>query len=98
MEKVTKILWTETAEKALESIYSFYAQKSETAAINVISDIINTGDAIKLTKQYQVDDINPNYRRMIAGHHKILYKERDTVVSIMNVVDTRQNPTILENL
>ena len=98
MEKVNKVLWTDKSEEALLNIYNFYAEKSEVAALHLIEKIIDTGDSITLTKQYQVDDINPNYRRMIVGHHKILYKEINNTVWIMNVIDSRQDPAILENL
>jgi len=98
LEKVDNVLWTDKSEESLEKIFTFYAKKSEKAALTIIENIIETGDSITITKQYQVDDLNPNYRRMIVGHHKILYKEVNTTVWIMNVIDTRQDPAILENL
>lgn len=92
MEKVNKVLWTKNTIDSLEKIYNFHRHKSEISALRIIDEILETADSISIAKQYQVDDINPNYRRMIVGHHKVLYKEENNTVWIAHVVDSRQSP------
>ena len=75
MEKVIKVEWTDTAKAALKSIFEFHAVNSEQSAENIVYDIIDTADSIVFSRQYQIDDVNPNYRRMIVRQYKILYKE-----------------------
>ncbi len=98
MEQVVKIAWTDTAKTALKSVFDFHAVNSEKSAHNIVDKIVKTADAIVFSKQYQLDDINPNYRRMISGHYKILYKEKNSIISIMNVVSTKANPDTLKYL
>jgi hypothetical protein len=52
--------------------------------------------AIRFTKQYQLDDINSNYRRIIVRDYKLLYKERDNTIQIMDVICTKQTPEKLK--
>ncbi len=98
MEKVIKIEWTDTAKTALKSVFDFHVVNSEKSAHNIVDKIVKTADAIVFSKQYQLDDINPNYRRMISGHYKILYKENGNIISIMNIVSTKANPDTLKQL
>ena len=56
-----KIIWTKQARSSVKSIYNFYKKKSLQGAKNVKSDILNSPKAIRFSKQYQLDDINPNY-------------------------------------
>lgn len=98
MEKVTNVEWTDTARAALRNIFNFHVINSEQSAVNIVNDIIDTADSIVFANQYQVDDINPNYRRMVVRYYKILYKEHQNIVSIMNVVSTKDNPKKLKQL
>lgn len=98
MEKVTKIEWTDTAKVALKNVFDFHAKFSEEAAINIVSDIIDAADAIVFSKQYQVDEINPNYRRIVIRDYKILYKVSRKTIYIMNIVSAKDNPEKLKNL
>lgn len=98
MEKITKVEWTDTAKTALRNVYNFPAVYSEQSAENIVNDIIDTADAITFAKQYQVDDINPIYRRIVVRNYKVLYKVHQKTVSIMNIVSTKDNPKKLEKL
>ena len=60
--------------------------------------IIDTADSIVFAHQYQVDAINPKYRRMIVKQYKIIYKTGDNIVFIMNIVSTRANPVKLREM
>lgn len=92
-----KIVWTKQAKEALKSIYDYYKSKSVKGARNVKSDLLNSPKTIFFSKQYQVDDINPKYRRIVVRHYKVLYKEENGVIQIVDIVSTRQSPDVLES-
>jgi len=98
VEKVKKVIWTNSARVALMQIFGFHVSKSELAAETIINDIINTADSIVFAHQYQVDTINPKYRRMIVRQYKIIYKAEGNIVFIMNIVSTRINPIKLKEM
>ncbi len=96
MEKVVRVDWTDAGKQALRHVYEFYAERSELAAEIVVNDIIDAADSIVFGKQYQIDDINPKYRRIVVRDYKVLYIESDGIVNVMGVVSTKQSPEILE--
>jgi len=98
LEKVTKVQWTNTAKLALRKVFDFHAKFAEQAAINIVSDIIDAADAIIFSQQYQIDEINPNYRRIVIRDYKILYKVGHKTIFIMNIVSTKDNPEKLKKL
>lgn len=66
-------------------------------AKNVHSDLLQSPKTIRFARQYQVDDINPNYRRIVVRDYKILYTEREGTIQIVDIVGARQSPEILRN-
>jgi len=92
-----KIIWAKQASNEVKKIYDYYRKKSMQGAINVKSDLLQSPKTIRFAKQYQIDEINPNYRRIIVRDFKILYKEVDGVIWVLDVVNTRQSPEILKN-
>jgi len=91
-----RIIWTAQAKAALKNIYDYYKEKSPQGAKHVKSDLLQSPKTIHFSKQYQVDDINPKYRRIIVRDYKVLYREDSGVIMIMDIVSTRQSPEILE--
>ncbi len=92
-----KIIWTKQAKVELKKIYEFYKKKSLQGARNVRSDLLQSPKTIYFSKQYQVDDINPKYRRIVVrGDYKILYKEEQGVIKVMDIVGVRQSPEVLK--
>ena len=92
-----KIIWTNQAKHSLKKIHEYYKEKSIQGANNVKSDLLQGPKTICFAKQYQVDEINPKYRRIIVRDYKILYKEKRKTVYIMDIVSTRQSPEILKS-
>ena len=97
MVKAIKVDWTNTAKLALKTVFKYHTEYSELAAENLINEIIDTADSIVFAKQYQVDEINPNYRRIVVRDYKVLYSEQNNIIQIMNVVNTKQSPEELKN-
>lgn len=96
MDKL-KVVWTDQAKAALKSIYDYYKGKSLQGAKNVKADILQSPKTIYFSKQYQVDEINPNYRRIVVRDYKVLYRESNGVIQVVDIVSTRQSPEILKN-
>lgn len=70
--KALKIIWADDAKKALKTIHAYYKKKSVKGADNVKRDLLEAPKTIRFSKQYQVDEINPEYRRIIVRDYKIL--------------------------
>lgn len=98
MAKVLTVEWTDTAKDKLRKVYEFHAEYSEESAFKMVNEIIEESDTIIFFKQFQIDDINSNYRRIIVRQYKVLYKIEDEIVWIMNVFPTKNDPEKLLKL
>ena len=85
-----KITWTYQAKSAFKTLYDYYKKYSPQGAENVKSDILQATKSIHYSKQYQVDEVNPKYRRIIVRDFKILYKESENSVWIIDIINTKQ--------
>ena len=86
------VVWTFEAENDLDDIYEFYLQVSDKIALKIISEIILETDKIVFLEEFQVDEINSKYRRIIVRHFKISYRVVSNEIVIFGVFDSRQNP------
>jgi plasmid stabilization system protein ParE len=93
-----KIFWTSQAKQDLKNIYEYWKKKSAQGAKNLRSDILQSPKTIYYAKQYQIDDINPKYRRIVVRtYYKVLYREIKDTIYIMGVISTHQSPDILKS-
>jgi len=93
-----KIFWTSQAKQDLKNVYGYWKKKSAQGARNVRSDILNSLKTIYYAKQYQIDDINPKYRRIVVRtYYKVLYREIKDTIYIMGVISTHQSPDVLKS-
>ena len=93
-----KIIWTNQAKTELKKIYDYYKEKSPQGAKRVQDDLLQSPKMIYFAKQYQLDEINPRYRRIIVrGDYKVLYKEEAGVIKVIDIVSVRQSPEVLQN-
>tara|TARA_R110002050_G_scaffold221792_2_gene357681 strand:+ start:51819 stop:52115 length:297 start_codon:yes stop_codon:yes gene_type:complete len=97
LEKIERVDWTDTGKSALKSVYGFHSEYSETSAEIIVNEIVDGADSIVFAKQYQVDEINPKYRRIIVRDYKVLYNEKNNIIEIMDVICTLQSPEKLKN-
>ena len=94
----TGIVWTRQAKESLKSIYNYYKDKSPKGSKNVKDDLLRSPKTIVFAKQYQVDEINPKYRRIIVRDFKVLYKETANKIVIIDIISTRQSPSKLREI
>lgn len=85
-EKVSTVVWTRHARESLTAILDYRYKNIPSARKIVRKDIIDSSKQIVFSKQYQKDEIFPEYRRIVVRDYKILYKEIDEVIYILNVV------------
>ena len=92
VKKKPKIQWTDQAKASLKSVYDFYKHKSLQGAKNVRDDIYKSPETILFAKQYQVDEYNPDCRRIVVRDYKVLYRETENTIYIVDVICTLQDP------
>lgn len=91
MGTIQKVVWTNTARNQLRTIYNYYKEKSVHGANNVKNDILASTRNIHFAEQYQKDEIDPEYRRIIVRDYKILYVEENEVVYIARIFSTKRD-------
>jgi plasmid stabilization system protein ParE len=88
-----KIIWSNTAKDQLKAIFEYYKVKSLQGAQNEKNDILKATRELHFVEQYQRDEIEPEYRRIIVRDYKLLYKEeKEGTVFIARIFSTKQNP------
>ncbi len=88
-----KVIWSNKAKTQLKVIHDYikYKKKSPQGATNVKNDILKASREIVYQTQYQKDEIQPEYRRIIVRHYKLLYKEKGDMILILRLFDTYQS-------
>ena len=87
-----KVIWTNTAKNQLKEIYQYYKKITPQGATNVKNDILKASRELVFIKQYQQDEIEPEFRRIIVRHYKLIYTIENQTIYILRIFDTRQNP------
>ena len=96
------IIWTEQAVDDLRNIYDHYnLVAGSQVAEKMIADIIES--AFPLIKQPSIGQKEPllnthplEYRYLISGNYKLIYRFDKTSVYIALVFDCRQNPVKMQ--
>lgn len=91
MAQLIKV-WTNTAKAQLKAIYENYKVKSLQSAKTIKDEMLQATKELHFSEQYQRDEIEPEFRRIIVRHYKLLYIEENGVVFIARIFDTRQDP------
>ncbi|KAF2518023.1 type II toxin-antitoxin system RelE/ParE family toxin [Flavobacterium foetidum] len=65
MDKFLKVIWTNSAKNELKTIYNYYKEKSVQGANNIKNEILDATKKIRFSEQYQKDEIELEYRRII---------------------------------
>ena len=87
-----KKVWTNTAKAQLKAIYENYKIKSLQGAKTIKDEMLQATKELHFAEQYQRDEIEPEFRRIIVRHYKLLYIEENGIVFIARIFDTRQEP------
>lgn len=92
MARVKRVIWTLEVTKDLKEIFNFYSGKSFTTASRLIESIIDEVESLKFSEQHQSDEFNPNYKKIIVGHHKLIYRIISNEIIVLRAFDTRSDP------
>ena len=90
-----KIVWDNKAKEDLKVIYTFNKKTvSLEFALEIRKQIYQKVGEIIFLKQWQEDELlGTPYRRIIIGNYKVVYKIKNkTLIYILLVFDTRQDP------
>ena len=87
-----KVIWSIKSKQQLKIIFDFYKLISVEVANNVKESILKSGRDLIFVEQYQKDEIEPEFRRIIVGHYKLVYIIEEKTIIILRIFDTRRNP------
>ena len=81
----------------MNNIYKYWEKKSLQGALKVRLAILKSPKTILYSEQYQIDDLNPKYRRIVVhDNYKVLYRVEGKVIFIMGIVGTSQSSDIIK--
>ncbi|PRX52560.1 type II toxin-antitoxin system RelE/ParE family toxin [Salegentibacter salegens] len=94
-----RIIWSSTAKLELQKIHDYFKfeKKTPQGAKSIIQDILKATKEITFPAQYQIEETNPKYRRIVIRHYKIIYKEENNNILILRIFDSRQSPEKLHD-
>ena len=78
----------------MRAIYDFYKAEKQTlsGAKKVKNEILLATREIIFAEQFQKDEIQPEYRRIIVRHYKILYQQKKDRIYILGIFNTYRHP------
>jgi plasmid stabilization system protein ParE len=99
-----KIEWSDDALALLEDVVDYLLEEAgQLTATKILDKITHRIDI--LTSYPEIGQREPflkgkryEYRRLLEGHYKIIYRFDDDTVYITAIFDTRQNPDRLRTL
>ena len=94
-----KIIWSSTAKAELQKIHDHFKfeKKTPEVAKSIVRDILKATREITFPSQYQIEENNPKYRRIVIRNYKIIYKEENNNILILRIFDSRQSPEKLND-
>jgi toxin ParE1/3/4 len=99
-----RVFWTQTARLQLEDIFDFYNNRAGlSTAKKIVKQIV--GRTIQLEdnplsgpKEPLLSERKFEYRYLVQGNYKIIYRIEGDYIRIAMVFDTRQNPEKMKNI
>lgn len=98
-----KIIWSKSAEKRLNQIFDWYAERSENVAVSFYNEIL---DSVEFLKKFPlmapVESALSGYSNvyrslLIKGLFKVIYRVGKEKIYIVTIWDCRQNPNSLKD-
>ncbi|EDP97349.1 type II toxin-antitoxin system RelE/ParE family toxin [Kordia algicida OT-1] len=101
-----KIIWSAFAETQLDEIYQYYKDEaSETIAKKLLQEIIQAPNRLINNPHIGQEELllknrEIQYRYLIYKNYKIIYAidDKNSLLKIADVFDSRQNPTKLKRV
>lgn len=99
-----KVIWTKEALQETKTIYNYYKFRASIKVAKSIRDKIfsSTKNLNKQARKGQAEELlthkNGEFRYLLTGNYKIIYKIIENEVYIMKVFDCRRNPEIIKKM
>lgn len=91
-----RVIWSDGSIRDLRSIYHFLSKRSEKAAIELIKKILECEPQIVKYPLsgtiYFSEGLGIEFRFLIEGNYKIIYRIEGSFIMINAIFDTRQDP------
>ena len=91
-----KIKWLPQAIALLDNIYDYYSEKSQTAAIRLYNNILDSAEPLRTFPnagpvEPLLEEYKDGFRSIVAEkHYKLIYTVKEELVEIHAVWDCRQ--------
>ena len=87
-----KVIWSNRAKEQLKQIYNYYKSISPRVAKKLKDEILNNVKDLVFAEQYQKDEIQPEFRRIIVKNYKLIYTIDENTIWILMIFDSRKDP------
>lgn len=93
-----KIIWSEFAIENLKAIFEYYSHKANKKIAHKLRKQIleSTKQLVHNPESGQIelylDELKQNYRYVLSGNYKVIYRIVNDKIFINDVFDVRQNP------
>jgi plasmid stabilization system protein ParE len=91
-----RVLFSQKSVEDLETIIEYYLSKSEQVASSIYSSIVSRAESLeelaergRMVPEFLDEDIR-NFRELIEGNFRIIYRIKGKNVEIVRIVDSRQ--------
>lgn len=96
------ILWDDEAKQSLKEIIQFIAKDSPAGATHVKKTLLKLSRTLgrfpnKFKEEPLLEDLTGNYRSVSKWNWKIVYEVTNSKVVILQILDTRQDPSKLKS-
>lgn len=92
-DRVKNIHWSDEAKSDLDEIHKFYLEHSPVNASQNLLDLISETEEIVFTKQWQIDEFDSAFRRIIVKRKfRVVYKIIAKTILITAIYPTKKNP------
>jgi len=97
-----RIIWSDESIADLRSIHHYLSRKSKKAAIELIKRILEREEQILQYPLsgtiYLSEELGIEFRFVIEGNYKIIYRIDDAFIIVNTIFDTRQDPDKLNHI
>ncbi len=99
MGQIKKVSWSKDSERDLEQIYEHYLEHAPETADKRINSIIDAVGELVFTEQWQVDEYDPDSRRIIVDKRfRVLYRIIKDSILIVRVHPSKKDPVVCQNI
>jgi plasmid stabilization system protein ParE len=98
---VMRVEWSEQAEKDVKTIFDYLKSVAgERTARKMVSKIYSSsillaGNPLAGQREFSLGDMPHEYRRLIEGNYKLIYRTVGEAVDVVAVWDARRDPVAL---